>query len=226
MDQPHQEIPPKIGDLLPTFVVQTTQGKKTLPDDYAGSWVMLFSHPGDFTPVCTTEFYSFATNEQAFQQLNTQLIGLSIDTVFAHMKWMEWIQNNLGIQINFPIIADELGNVAKRLGMIAPERGTTAVRSVFIIDPTGHIRIILNYPAEVGRNTNELLRIIHALQLADGYDVKMPANWPNNELIGDKVILAPPSDVMKVQKRIEEAEAGEVECFDWWFCYKDLPEES
>ncbi|WP_368505329.1 peroxiredoxin [Alkalihalophilus sp. As8PL] len=222
--QSQSEVPPKIGDLLPTFTVQTTQGRKTFPADYAGSWFMLFSHPGDFTPVCTTEFVSFQGNQQAFQDLNTELIGLSIDTVFAHMKWLEWIQDNLGVAITFPIIADELGLVANRLGMIAPEAGTRAVRSVFIVDPTGYIRIILNYPAEVGRNTNELLRILQALQIADGYDVKMPANWPDNELIGDKVILAPPTDVMKAQERMEEAEANEIECFDWWFCYKDLPE--
>lgn len=210
---------PLIGDMLPEMTVQTTYGVKKLPDDYKGKWLILFSHPGDFTPVCTTEFYSFAKNNDTFKQLNAELLGLSIDQVQPHMKWVEWIEENLGEKIPFPIIADPLGTTAKKLGMIQPAKPTATVRAVFFVDPTGKIRLILYYPAEVGRNMDEIIRALVALQVADKEKVAMPANWPNNELIGNQVIIPPPTDIPTAEKR-----EGEYTCYDWWFCYRPMSE--
>lgn len=208
---------PLIGETLPEMTVQTTYGQKKLPDDYKGKWLMLFSHPGDFTPVCTTEFVSFAKNYDNFQKLGVELLGLSVDQVQPHMKWVEWIEENLGYEIPFPIIADPLGTVAKKLGMIQPAKPTATVRAVFIVDPEGKVRLILYYPAEVGRNVDEIIRAIIALQLADKYKVAMPANWPNNEIIGDQVIVPPPTDIPTAKGREQE-----YSCYDWWFCYKPI----
>ena len=195
---------PTIGDRFPSIEVKTTKGNINLPDDYQGKWLILFSHPGDFTPVCTTEFVAFANANSQFKQLNTELLGLSIDQVFAHLKWVEWIKQNLDVTIPFPIIADELGVLAKQLGMIGSD-GTNTVRSVFIIDNNGIIRLILTYPSEVGRNIEEILRVLYALQIADQYDVAIPANWPNNSLIGNQVILPPAKTEAMKQKRIDGA---------------------
>lgn len=212
---------PLIGDMLPEMTVQTTYGIKKLPDDYKGKWLVLFSHPGDFTPVCTTEFVSFANNYPTFQKLNTELLGLSVDQVQPHMKWVEWIEQNLNTKIPFPIIADPLGDTAKKLGMIQPARRTSTVRAVFIVDPEGRVRLILYYPAEVGRNMDEIIRALVALQTADQYKVAMPANWPNNELIGDQVIIPPPTDIPTAEERPQE-----YSCYDWWFCTKPLEMEN
>lgn len=209
---------PLIGDQLPEMTVQTTYGQKKLPDDYKGKWLILFSHPGDFTPVCTTEFVSFAQKNSMFNQLNAELLGLSVDQVQPHMKWVEWIENELGQKIPFPIIADPLGEVANKLGMIQPAKKTSTVRAVFFVDPTGKIRLILYYPAEIGRNMDEIARALIALQVADQYKVALPANWPKNELIGDNAIIPPPTDIPTAEKR-----QGEYTCYDWWFCYKPIP---
>lgn len=208
---------PLIGDKFPDMTVQTTYGIKQLPSDYKGKWLILFSHPGDFTPVCTTEFVSFAKNYDTFQALNTDLLGLSVDQIQPHMKWVQWIEQNLKQKIPFPIIADPLGTVASKLGMIQPTRKTATVRAVFFIDPTAMIRLILYYPLEIGRNINEIIRALIALQVGDANKVALPANWPNNELIGNKGIISPPTDIPTAEKR-----EGEYTCFDWWFCYKDI----
>lgn len=208
---------PLIGDKLPEMVVQTTDGIKKLPDDYKGKWLILFSHPGDFTPVCTTEFVSFAQNYETFQKLGTELLGLSVDQVQPHIKWIQWIEENLGQEIPFPIIADPLGDVAKQLGMIQAARRTSTVRATFFIGPNGIIRLILYYPAEVGRNIEEIIRALVALQVATANGVAMPANWPNNELIGDQVIIPPATTMAEAEERPKE-----YNCFDWWFCYKPL----
>lgn len=213
---------PVLGEKFPEIEVQTTLGVKKLPGDFEGKWFVLFSHPGDFTPVCTTEFYSFAKHFEKFKELNTELIGLSIDQVFAHIKWVDWIKENLKEEILFPVIADDTGKIAKMLGMIHPNKGTNTVRAVFIVDDKGIIRLILYYPQEVGRNMDEILRVIDALQTADRNKVAIPANWPNNELIGDNVIISPAKDVKTARERVEKAKAGEFKCFDWWFCYKKL----
>ncbi|QBP41257.1 peroxiredoxin [Paenisporosarcina antarctica] len=217
-----QDCAPLLGEKFPTVEVETTLGKKMLPGDYAGKWFVLFSHPGDFTPVCTTEFVEFQRRSEEFTALNTELIGLSLDDVFAHMKWIEWIRDNFNVLITFPIIADQLGKVALRLGMISPELGSSTVRTVYIIDPQGTIQLMMNYPPVVGRNIEEILRVVRALQVAAEFKVATPVDWPQNAYLGDKVIIPPPRNVMAVEKRLEEAKQGDIQCLDWWFCYKSL----
>lgn len=206
-----------IGEKAPSFEAQTTRGKVNFPDDYKGKWIVLFSHPADFTPVCTTEFVAFQKRFEQFEELNAQLIGLSIDQVFAHIKWVQWIKENLGVEIQFPVIADDRGKIAEMFGMIHPAKATNTVRAVFIIDPEGIVRLIIYYPQEVGRNFDEIIRVLKALQVVDKNKVATPANWPNNELIGDEVIIPPPKDVEAAEKRKDE-----YECYDWWFCHKKL----
>ena len=208
---------PLIGDKLPQLKVKTTHGKIVLPDDYKGKWLVLFSHPGDFTPVCTTEFYSFAKHAAKFKKLNTELIGLSIDQVFSHLKWVEWIKQNLDQKIPFPVIADDMGQVSQKLGMIHPGKGNNTVRAVFIIDDKGVVRVILYYPQEIGRNISEILRTIKALQTSDENKMAVPANWPENELIKDHGILPPAQDEKTANKRTNKKN-----CYDWWFCHKSL----
>jgi len=207
---------PLIGDKFPEMEVQTTHGMMKLPDDFSGKWFVLFSHPADFTPVCTTEFFAFATRYEQFKKLNCELIGLSVDQVFSHMKWTEWIKVKLGVEIPFPIIADT-GRVATTLGMIHPEKGSNTVRAVFVVDDKGLVRLIIYYPQEVGRNMDEVLRAVKALQVSDMHNVAMPANWPNNELIGEEVIIPPPRDEKTAKERAKMSG-----CYDWWFCHKKL----
>ncbi len=204
---------PMIGDAFPQMAVNTTHGKISLPDAFTGQWFILFSHPADFTPVCTTEFYAFQQRYAQFRKLNTELIGLSVDQVYSHMKWTEWIKDNLGTQIEFPIIADT-GAVADQLGLIHPGSGTSTVRACFFVDPKGTIRAILYYPSELGRNFDEFLRMIKGFQVADEQGVAMPANWPNNELFGDDVIVPPPgNEALAAERR------GKDNCLDWWLCH-------
>ena len=207
---------PLIGDKFPTLEVQTTQGRKKLPDEFKGKWFILFSHPADFTPVCTTEFVAFQKRYNQFKKLNTELIGLSVDQVFSHIKWEEWIKDKLKIEIKFPIIADT-GKVANTLGLIHPNKGSSTVRAVFIVDPKGIIRAILYYPQELGRNMDEFLRMIKGFQVAEKNGVAIPANWPKNELIKDRVIIPPASDTKTAKKRLKEYDN-----YDWWFCHKKL----
>ena len=213
---------PLIGEKFPQLEVRTTKGTLKLPDDYKGRWFILFSHPADFTPVCTTEFVAFQKRYEDFQKLGCDLIGLSIDQVFAHLKWEEWIKENIGVEIQFPIIADNTGEVSAKLGMRHKQAGgTQTVRAVFIVDPQGTIRAILYYPMELGRNMDEILRMVKGLQIADkGYAI--PANWPNNEIIGDHVIIPPANTTDMIKKRREQEKAGEIECLDWWLCHKKL----
>jgi peroxiredoxin (alkyl hydroperoxide reductase subunit C) len=208
---------PLIGEKLPDLKVKTTHGVKNIPGDYKGKWFVLFSHPADYTPVCTTEFVSFAKHAEEFKKLNCELIGLSIDQVFSHIKWVEWIKEKLNVEIPFPVIADDMGEVAKSLGMIHPGKGTNTVRAVFIVDAEGIVRIILYYPQEIGRNISEILRSVKALQTSDTNKVACPANWPNNELIGDKVIIPPPQDEKTAAQR-----KGMENSYDWWFAFKKL----
>ncbi|RLG22293.1 peroxiredoxin [Methanosarcinales archaeon] len=208
---------PLIGETFPSMEVQTTHGVMNLPEDYKGKWFVFFSHPADFTPVCTTEFVAFQKRYDKFRELNCELIGLSIDQVFSHIKWVEWINEKLGVEIEFPVIADDTGIVSKRLGLIHPGKGTNTVRAVFIVDPQGVIRAILYYPQELGRNMDEILRMVRGLQIVDGEGVAIPANWPENELVGDSVIIPPAKTVEDAKKRLEEYEN-----YDWWFCYRKL----
>ena len=208
---------PLIGEKFPEIEVLTTHGTKKLPADYQGRWFVLFSHPADFTPVCTTEFVAFQKRYEEFQKLNTDLIGLSIDQVFSHIKWIEWIQEKLNVTILFPVIADDTGRVASKLGLIHPGKGTNTVRAVFIVDPQGIIRAILYYPQELGRNMDEIVRMVQGLQVSDREGVAIPANWPNNELVKDEVIIPPATDMETAKKRPQE-----YQCYDWWFCHKKL----
>lgn len=189
---------------MPEMEVQTTHGKMKLPDNFSGKWFVLFSHPADFTPVCTTEFVAFAKRHEEFRKLNCELIGLSIDQVFSHIKWIEWIEEKLGVEIQFPVIADDTGKVAKKLGMIHPGAGTSTVRAVFLVDPKAVIRLILFYPASVGRNMDEILRVVKAFQISDKHGVAIPANWPNNELMKDEVIIPPPTDIKTAKERMNK----------------------
>ena len=209
---------PLIGDKFPELKVQTTHGAMKLPDDYKGKWFILFSHPADFTPVCTTEFVAFQKLVPEFKKLNTELIGMSIDQVFSHMKWTDWIKEKLDVEITFPIIADH-GTIAQKLGMVHPGKGTNTVRAVFIVDDKGHVRIMLYYPQELGRNMEEVLRAVKAMQTSDENGVAIPANWPNNEMLKDSVIV-PPANNEKTKK--ERLDSKEFECLDWWFCHKKL----
>ncbi len=208
---------PLIGEKFPSVEVKTTHGPLRLPEAYAGKWFILFSHPGDFTPVCTTEFYAFQRRYSKFRKLSTELIGLSIDQVYSHIKWTQWIKENLKEKIEFPVIADDLGRISSRLGLIHPAKGTNTVRAVFIVDPQGTIRAILYYPQELGRNIDEILRMVEGLQVFDKNKVALPANWPNNELIQDGVIIPPAADEKTAAERPKK-----FECFDWWFCHTKL----
>ena len=207
---------PILGDFFPEMKVNTTHGEMHLPNDLTGQWFILFSHPADFTPVCTTEFISFQNVETELQKMNTQLIGLSIDQIFSHMKWTEWIKEKLDVKINFPIIAAN-DRIANKLGMLHEDKGTNTVRAVFIIDPEGIIRLIMFYPQEIGRNINEIVRSLQALQTSDNKKIACPANWPSNELIGDKVIIPPPQNEKDAEKRLMKYQG-----YDWWFCFKKL----
>ncbi len=207
---------PLIGDAFPEIKVQTTRGVINLPGDFKGKWFILFSHPADFTPVCTTEFYAFQKRYDEFKSLNTELIGLSVDQVFAHIKWEQWIKENLDTEIQFPIIADT-GKISETLGLIHPGKGTNTVRAVFFVDPSSTIRAILYYPQELGRNFDEFLRMIKGFQLSDKEKVAIPANWPENELIQDRVIIPPATDIDTANKRLSQYDG-----YDWWFCHKKV----
>ncbi len=210
-----------IGDKFPKMKVQTTHGQVSLPGDYKGKWLVLFSHPADFTPVCTTEFIAFAKRKDQFEAINTELLGLSIDQVFSHIKWDEWIEEKMNVEIPFPIIADADGAVAGRLGMIHPGKGSQTVRAVFLIDPKGFTRLILYYPQEIGRNMDEIIRCVKALQISDEKGVATPANWPNNEILGDRLIVPPAKTRQDAKARLKDKT---IECYDWWFCHKENEE--
>lgn len=213
---------PVLGERLPTLVTHTTKGPMTLPDDFDGKWFVLFSHPGDFTPVCTTEFIAFAKAHDKFKAIDTELIGHSIDGVFSHMKWLEWIKENANVDVDFPVIADELGRVAMELGMIHEAKGTNTVRAVFIVDDKGVLRLIMYYPQEVGRSIDEILRATKALQVADANNLAIPENWPNNEFIGDHGIIPPADNVDLANERKKLKDSEDVDYLDWWFVHKEI----
>jgi len=214
---------PLIGEEFPHMHVKTTQGEYDLPNDFSGKWFVLFSHPGDFTPVCTTEFYAFAKRSQQFEDLDCQLIGLSIDQLQSHLKWVEWIRENTDQSITFPVIADELGQAASKLGMISLAKAANTVRAVFIVDNHSKIRLIMYYPQELGRSVDEILRAVKSLQLADYYNVALAENYPRNELIGAKLIIPPAETEAEIANINMMVEQGKYECKDWWFCYQSKP---
>lgn len=206
---------PRIGDQAPDFEALTTIGKLKFSEYNKDSWVIMFSHPADFTPVCTTELSAFATEEEYFASKNTKLIGLSIDSIHSHVAWVNNVKKNLGILMKFPIIADIDMKVAKLYGMLQPgESETAAVRAVFFIDPTGRIRLIMYYPLNVGRNMHEIKRVLDALQTSDKHKVAMPLNWEP----GDKVIVPPPKTV----EEMEERERSDYEMIDFYLAKKTV----
>ncbi len=210
-----------LGEKFPEIKVKTTQGELNLPEDLKGKWFVLFSHPADFTPVCTTEFYAMQLRLNKFKELGAEVIGLSVDQVFSHLKWAEWIKENLDLEIEFPIIADDRGMVAEALGMI-PSGASITARAVFIVDPRGRIRAIVYYPAEVGRDWDEILRALKALQISDEKKVALPHKWPENELIKDRAIVPPAGTVEQIKQREESKKKGEIDCYDWWLCHKKI----
>ena len=213
---------PRIGDQAPSFRAMTTHGKLNFPEDYSGKWKILFSHPADFTPVCTTEFISFAKMQAEFEALNTQLVGLSVDSLSSHIAWVrnieekiEW-DGNKNVKIGFPIIVDLSKTVSKLYGMIMPgEANNACVRAVFFIDPSDKIRAIIYYPLVLGRNFEEIKRVIVGLQTADAHDVALPANWEP----GKEVVLHYPTTTAEVEQRC--AQEG-ITCSDWYLCTKKL----
>lgn len=216
VNQEQKQGMPLLGDSFPQMEVQTTHGPVSLPGNFSGKWFILFSHPADFTPVCTTEFVAFQKRYDKFKELNTELIGLSVDQVFSHIKWVDWIKDNLDVEIKFPIITGTEA-IANKLGLIHPGKGTNTVRAVFIVDPKGIVRAIMYYPQELGRNMDEFLRMIKGFQIADRDGVAIPANWPENELIKDEVIIPPATDIKTAEERMKQ-----YDCFDWWLCHKKL----
>ena len=207
---------PRIGDPAPDFEAVTTTGKIQFADFAPGKWVVLFSHPADFTPVCTTEMSGFATRKAEFEALNTELIGLSIDSIHAHLAWVNNVRKNTGVYFDFPIIADLDMSVSKLYGMLQPnESETAAVRAVFFIDPDKKIRLIMYYPLNVGRNMDEILRGLEALQVSDANKVALPLNWKK----GDKVIVPPPKTLGEMNERLEDETCERI---DFYLCKREL----
>lgn len=217
---------PRIGDRAPEFKATTTQGEINFPFDYSGSWVILFSHPADFTPVCTSEFMTLAKMEHQFAESNCKLIGLSIDGLFSHIAWLRTIKEKIefngikNIDVKFPVIEDITMQIANKFGMIQPgESSTKAVRAVFFIDPKFIIRTIIYYPISLGRNFDELYRILVALQTADAFAVATPADWKP----GDDVIVPPAGSCGVAEERMTGKD--DLTCYDWFFCTKKLAKE-
>jgi len=215
---------PRIGDKAPEFKAITTQGEINFPADYIGKWIILFSHPADFTPVCTSEFMTFAKREPEFTALNCQLVGLSIDGLYSHIAWLRTIKEKIefkgmkNMEVAFPLIEDITMNIAKKYGMIQPgESSTKAVRAVFFIDPKGIVRALIYYPLSIGRNFDELKRALIAMQTTDAFSVATPADWQP----GDDVIVPTAGSCGVAKNRMETKEAG-VTCYDWFFCLKKL----
>ncbi len=213
---------PLIGEKAPSFKAETTQGPITFPDDYAGKWVIFFSHPADFTPVCTTEFMTFASMADEFNELNCELLGLSIDSTFSHIAWLRTIKEKIeykgmkNVEVNFPVISDLTMEVSKKFGMLQPSASTTqAVRAVFIIDPEATVRAMLYYPLSNGRNMEEIKRLLIAMQHSDEHSIATPANWE----IGDDVIVPPPGSCGAARERVDGA-GEEYYCLDWFLCLK------
>ncbi len=216
---------PLIGEKAPEFVAETTQGMIHFPQDFKGKWVIFFSHPADFTPVCTTEFMTFASMADDFKKLNTELLGLSIDSTYSHIAWLRTIKEKIeykgmkGIEVNFPVISDLTMEVSKKFGMLQPAASSTqAVRAVFIMDPKAVVRAILYYPLSNGRNMDEVKRLLIAMQHSDEHGIATPANWQ----IGDDVIVPPPGSCGSAKDRVEKP-AADTKVLDWFMVLKKCP---
>ena len=217
---------PRIGDKAPEFTAITTQGTINFPKDYEGKWVIFFSHPADFTPVCTSEFMTFASMENQFKEANCDLVGLSVDGLYSHIAWLRSIKEKIeykemkNVEVKFPLIEDITMEVSKKYGMImSGESNTKAVRAVFFVDPKGIIRTIVYYPLSIGRNFDELYRALLALQTADAFEVACHADWRP----GDNVIVPPAGSCGVAKERMEDD--SDLDCKDWYFCTKPLDKE-
>ena len=224
MDEQNARMP-LIGEKAPSFEAETTQGPIKFPEDFKDKWVVFFSHPADFTPVCTTEFMTFASMQKEFKALNTELLGLSIDSTFSHIAWLRTIKEKIqykgmkDVEVLFPVISDLTMEVSKKFGMLQPAASTTqAVRAVFIIDPKAIVRAILYYPLSNGRNMDEIKRMVLAMQHSDEHQVATPANWNP----GDDVIIPPPGSCGSAKERVDKA-GDDYECLDWFLCLKKCP---
>jgi len=213
---------PLIGDDAPKFKAKTTMGEINFPEDYKGKWIIFFSHPADFTPVCTTEFMTFASMQKEFKDLNCELIGLSIDSIYAHIAWLRTIKEKIeykgmkNVEIMFPVIEDLKMDISKKFGMVQPNASTTqAVRAVFLIDPKAKVRAMLYYPLSNGRNMQEIKRLLLAMQKSDKDQIATPANWQP----GDDVIIPPPGSCGVAKERMEKKEEGKY-CLDWFMCFR------
>lgn len=227
METNEVHVMPRLGDSAPAFKANTTQGPIDFPADFRGRWKILFSHPADFTPVCTSEFMTFGKMAQEFEDLNCQLVGLSIDGISSHIAWLRTIHEKIdfkgmkNIEVRFPLIDDITMNVAKLYGMIQPGESTTsAVRAVFFIDPEDKIRTIMYYPLSLGRNFDEIKRVLIGLQTVDNFGVALPADWRP----GDEVIV-PPAGSCGVAKERTDGADKELHCYDWFFCTKKISKE-
>jgi peroxiredoxin (alkyl hydroperoxide reductase subunit C) len=223
---PQEAHLPLIGEAAPSFTAMTTQGVINFPADYKGKWVVFFSHPADFTPVCTTEFMTFASMQEEFKALNAELVGLSVDSNTSHIAWLRTIKEKIefkgkkSIEVKFPVVSDLSTEVARKYGMLQPSASTTqTVRAVFVIDSNGIIRAILYYPLSNGRNMEEIKRLLIALQATDEYQIATPANWQE----GEEVIIPPPNSMEEAQKRVENASKERYNCQDWFLSFKKLP---
>lgn len=206
---------PRLNEAAPQFTAPSTHGEISL-SDYKGKWVVLFSHPADFTPVCTTEFVGFAREAEAFGAMNTQLIGLSIDSVYSHIAWMRNIEQHFDVKVTFPVIADLSTDVAQKYGMIHPGASATAtVRCVFVIDPAQNVRAMIYYPLTTGRTIDEIKRLVQALQLNSQHGLATPEGWQP----GDKCIVPPPPTLAAAKERV----ASDYEVTDWYFSKTDAP---
>ena len=220
-------VMPRSGEKAPAFEAVTTQGKINFPADFKGKWKILFSHPADFTPVCTSEFMTFGKMADEFEALNCQLVGLSVDGLYSHIAWLRTIREKIeykgmkDVEIHFPLIDDVSMKVAKLYGMIQPgESETSAVRAVFFIDPKDTIRTIMYYPLALGRNFDEIKRVLVGLQTVDNFGVALPADWRP----GDEVIVPTAGSCGVAKERVED-KSGEIHCYDWFFCTRRLPKE-
>lgn len=228
MEQTKQSIMPRIGEPAPVFKAETTQGTINFPTDYKGKWKILFSHPADFTPVCTSEFMTFGNMAKDYEDLNCQLVGVSVDGLHSHIAWLRTIKEKIdwkgmkNIEINFPLVVDISMEVADLYGMIQPgESDTSAVRAVFFIDPKDTIRTIMYYPLSLGRNFDEIKRVLIALQTSDNFGVALPADWRP----GDEVIVPPAGTCGVAKERMDDKIDKSLHCYDWFFCTRQISKE-
>ncbi len=217
---------PLIGEKAPAFKAETTQGPVSFPEDFRGKWLVFFSHPADFTPVCTTEFMTFASMQPEFEKLNCKLLGLSIDSTYSHIAWLRTIKEKIqfkdmkGVEVTFPVISDLTMEVSKKFGMLQPAASNTqAVRAVFVIDPEATVRAILYYPLSNGRNMQEIKRLIQAMQISDAENVATPAQWQP----GDEVIVPPAGSCGTASERVERP-AKDTKVLDWFMVLRKCPQ--